>query len=293
MSPDSTIARSKAILRRGIFLSALFFICVASAVAQRVAILTPDNGSRSTAYASELAARFGRPFKILDSDLADAAFRSVAGPNPFNMTAQEARTIAAAIGCDHFILVRADGLRRTSLGKGEYYEAFAFFYLVDGRTGDLISWTSKSFEGDTQSKADDALTRSAEATAATLQDSLRVFIAHTAIVEKRTTIEEVPMEGTSTAAGLKPPIPYRRIKPEYPPIAFLYEVKATIDVEADIGAGGEVLAIKFVRWAGFDLEASVEKAIREMNWRPAMRNGKPLPMRILLRYNFTKVDKDP
>jgi hypothetical protein len=293
MSPDSTTARSKAILSRGIFLSALLLLCIASAGAQRVAILTPDNGSRSTAYASELSSRFGRPFKVLDSDLSGAAFRSIAGPDPFNMTVQEARTIAAAIGCDYFILVRADGLRRTSLGKGEYYEAFAFFYIVDGRTGDLISWSSESFERDTQTKADEALRSSADANAAKLENVLREFIAHTATVEKRKTIEEVPMEGTSAAAGLKPPIPYKRIKPGYPSIAFLYEVKATIDVEADIGAGGEVLAIKVVRWAGFDLEASVQKTIREMNWRPAMRNGKALPMRILLRYNFTKVDKDP
>ena len=40
------------------------------------------------------------------------------------------------------------------------------------------------------------------------------------------------------------------------------------------------------------LEESVEKAVRAMNWRPAMRNGSALPMRVLLRYNFTKVEKE-
>jgi hypothetical protein len=292
MSPDSIIADLKPILSRGIFLSALFLLCVAPAFAQRVAILAPENGVRSTEYASHIGSKFARPLKIIDSDLAGAAFRSVAPQNPLNMTVQEARTAAAAIGCDHFILVRAGGLRRTSLGKGEYYESFAFLYLVDGRSGDLISWTRESYEESTQQKADDALRQSADSTAAKVETILRDFIARSANVEKRTTIEEVPTEGTAAATGLKPPIPYKRIKPEYPSIAFLYEVKATIDVEVDIGAGGEVLAIKVVRWAGFDLEASVKKAIREMNWRPAVRNGKVLPMRILLRYNFTKVDKD-
>jgi hypothetical protein len=49
---------------------------------------------------------------------------------------------------------------------------------------------------------------------------------------------------------------------------------------------------KIVRWAGFGLEEAVERAVRSMNWRPAMRNGKALPMRVLLRYNFRKVEKD-
>jgi hypothetical protein len=29
-----------------------------------------------------------------------------------------------------------------------------------------------------------------------------------------------------------------------------------------------------------------------MNWRPAERNGKTLPMRFLLRYNFKKAEQD-
>jgi len=29
-----------------------------------------------------------------------------------------------------------------------------------------------------------------------------------------------------------------------------------------------------------------------MNWRPGERGGKPLPMRVLLRYNFTKIEKE-
>ncbi|MEO8042966.1 MAG: energy transducer TonB, partial [Acidobacteriota bacterium] len=84
----------------------------------------------------------------------------------------------------------------------------------------------------------------------------------------------------------------RRIKPDYTTTAFLYDVRATIDVEADVDSDGRILSTRIVRWAGFGLEDSVEKAIRSMNWRPAMRGGKPLPMRVLLRYNFTKVDKE-
>jgi outer membrane biosynthesis protein TonB len=71
----------------------------------------------------------------------------------------------------------------------------------------------------------------------------------------------------------------------------LYDTKATVDLEADVDLDGKIIGTRIVRWAGFGLDESVEAAVRSMNWRPAMRNGKPLPMRILLRYNFTKLDK--
>ena len=41
-----------------------------------------------------------------------------------------------------------------------------------------------------------------------------------------------------------------------------------------------------------ELDESVDKTVRAMNWRPAERNGKSLPMRFLVRYNFKKIDKE-
>jgi hypothetical protein len=288
MSRDSIIAE------RGLICSValLIFIQLSAvhALAQRIAILAPDRAGRSQSIALDLAADLGASFKILDSDLSASAFRSVKLSDPFNMSTGEARSVADVIGCDYFILIRSDGLRRSSLSKLDYFEAFAFLYLVNGRTGSLVSWTLLSYEGQDQPTADAQLAASLSEAAAKLRPAIKTREPDTTNFPEP--IEEVPAEGSPAAVGLKPPIPYKRVKPQYPSIAFLYDVRATVDVEADIGAGGEVLAIRVVRWAGFDLEQSVEKTVREMNWRPAMRNGKALPMRILLRYNFTKVDKD-
>lgn len=296
MSPDSIIADPIPTFRRttlpAVALLLLLQLNLIVCLAQRVAVITPDNSPRSVGYAGEVAARFNGKIRILDNGLTSAAFKSLAIPTPFNMTIDEAKTTASVVGCDYFIVVRSDGNRRTSLAQGEYFEAFAFLYLVDGRTGSLITWKRLSFEGSSQAHADEALVNSASPTAMGLSNSITEFAARSASSEKPPSIEEVPPDGSPAATGLKPPIPYKRIKPEYPSIAFLYDAKATIDAETDIGANGEVLAIRIVRWAGFELEAAVEKAVREMNWRPAMRDGKALPMRILLRYNFTKVDKD-
>ena len=72
----------------------------------------------------------------------------------------------------------------------------------------------------------------------------------------------------------------------------MYGVSGTVDIEADIDETGKISRTSIVRWAGYGLDESVERAVRTMNWRPAMRSGKPLPMRVLLRYNFTKIEKD-
>jgi TonB family protein len=92
--------------------------------------------------------------------------------------------------------------------------------------------------------------------------------------------------------SMRPTMPYRRIKPEYTPTAFLYEIAATVEAEVSIDEKGEIRRIDVVRWAGYGLDEAVISAIRQMNWRPGERSGKPLPMRVLLRYNFTKIDKE-
>ena len=86
-------------------------------------------------------------------------------------------------------------------------------------------------------------------------------------------------------------MPYRQIKPVSTSEAFLFGVHATVDAEADITADGSVADIRVIRWAGYGLEKAVTDAIRKMDWRPAERDGKNLPMRVMLRYNFTKLEK--
>jgi hypothetical protein len=259
--------------------------------AQRIAILTPEDKDRDIDYAARLAERLSGSMNVLDRSLSESAFRSVTISSVFNMTVAEARAAATVMGCDRFVLVRTGSHRRTSLSRSDYYESFAFLYLVDGRTGSLVSWIRKSFDADTQVKADDALADSVDVAAIELTAGLKSLNA-LKFMTAGPPVEEVPPEGSAAAINLKPPIPYKRIKPEYTSTAFLYDVRATIDIEADIAVDGSVLATRIVRWAGFGLEESVDAAVRAMNWRPAMRNGRALPMRVLLRYNFTKVDKD-
>ena len=102
----------------------------------------------------------------------------------------------------------------------------------------------------------------------------------------------MPTENSPEAKNFRPPLPYKRIKPPYTRTAYLYSVEATVDVEIDVDETGKISRAEIVRWAGFGLDESVRETIRRMNWKAADRNGKSLPMRVLLRYNFKKIEPD-
>jgi TonB family protein len=161
--------------------------------------------------------------------------------------------------------------------------------VVDSRSGSLIGWFRESEEGANEKDAREKLLDNSKLLSERITSSLK---SNRFSIVRDAKFVEVPPEGSSLADGLRTPVPYRRFRPEYTDLASSYGVRATVDIEVDIDADGTIVRTSIERWAGFGLEESVEKAVRSMNWRPAERNGKTLPMRILLRYNFVKVEKD-
>jgi TonB family protein len=102
-------------------------------------------------------------------------------------------------------------------------------------------------------------------------------------------IEDAPDdEKTAEVQGLRMPRPYRRMRPAYPETAALADAEATVDVLVDVRADGEVSDVRIARWGGFGLDESTVATVRQMHFFPAMKNGNPIPMRVLLRYNFRK-----
>lgn len=268
------------------FLSiALLFVFAASAQAQRWALLHPRVHDSLPGLDSVLRTEVAKRATLVDDDLAAAAFRSVQIADVFNMSADEARRVGSVIGCDRFLLFRSASQRRIASGGRTYFEAYVVTYLVETRSGTLIDWRLTTSEAATREEAAAQLRKKMEGLAASIVAAKGRAGAHPAFPEP-------PPESSSEAAGLKLPVPYRRIRPQYTETAFLYGVEATVDIEVDIDADGSVGRSRIARWAGFGLDESVEAAVRSMNWRPAMRDERPLPMRVLLRYNFRKVEKD-
>lgn len=259
---------------------------------QTVAILTPDGAESSKNFAEKLGGHLESGLKSLDASLSRAAYLSVSPATPFNLTSEESKRIGAAIGCDVFILIQAATVRRSSFQKAEYYESFAAVYLVSSRTGRLVFWKLQQFEAAKPDRSQKMLDDSVARLASEIAENVRSAIKRELTEPGGAAMEEVPEENSPAAKNFRAPIPYRRFKPEYTTQASLYDVAVTIDMVVDLDEKGTILRTEIVRWAGFGLDESVEKTVRTMNWRPAERNGKSLPMRFLVRYNFRKVGKD-
>lgn len=266
-------------------------VLFSSSPAQRLAILTPDKAPSSISFAEKLASKLAAELKVVDGALSESAYLSVSPKTPFNLTANESKATGAVIGCDLFIILRVATQRRSSFQRAEYYESYAPVYLVSSRTGRLVFWKLQQFEAAAPGTSERLLNDSVEQLAAEIANQAKAAIKREIAESDPPALEEVPDANSPAAKNFRSPIPYRRFKPEYTAEAALYDITATVDVLVDTNAVGSIMRTDVVRWAGYGLDESVEKTVRQMNWRPATRNGKPLPMRFLLRYNFRKVEK--
>jgi len=260
--------------------------------AQKIAILTPEKNAEGENFAEKLETWLFREFKILDKSLSEAAFNSSIYEKPFNLSLEESKNIGAAIGCDFFLLIQSKNLRRFSLEKKEYYESFAAVYVVSSRSGRLVFWKLVKGEAKITDEAEKLLFNEAEKLGSEIAEKIKKA-EKTEISEKNAAkLEELPEDDSPAAKNFRPPLPFKRIRPQYTEIANLYVVEATVDILLDVDETGKILSTEISRWAGFGLDESVIKTVMEMNWRPASRAEKTLPMSILLRYNFKKLDRD-
>jgi TonB family protein len=285
----------------GLLLLCIGCVCQAQTTARKTSVAVLDFGETET---GRLAAervwqsmREAGGLQLSDREEARAAARGAGYQGSLNMTLYEARELGASLGADFFITGDAQTLRRSPSTGDIYYEAYASIFLVSSRTGRLILWERPSFQAAAPEAALEMLLK--ELRRGEVRDRCEVAIRRAledesrmrALAVGRTAplIEEAPDDlKSASAAGLKLPLPYRRLRPPYPETAARAEAEATVDVEVDIGADGEVAKVEVVRWAGFGLDDVTVNTVRQMHFRPAMRDGQAIPMRVLLRYNFRK-----
>ncbi|MBX3281379.1 MAG: energy transducer TonB [Acidobacteria bacterium] len=265
-----------------------FFVLVfvLTAKAEKVATITVGDAVAAE-YAARLRPKLSANFTLLDEDLASSAFRSFNFATPTNLTVEEASAAGKAMGCDLFIVVSGGTNRRTSFEKPEYYESYASIYVVETRTGRLLTWLHPMVERESGPESLSTLLLTVDDSASEIEASLQNKSRQDDGFDS-SKIEALP---DTPEKGLKPPIPYRRIKPAYTEAAERLGIAATVEILVDINADGKVLGTNITRWAGFGLDEAVDDAVRKMSWRPAYRDGKPVAMRVLLRYNFKRLDK--
>jgi hypothetical protein len=222
---------------------------------------------------------------MIDSGISNSAFRAAEIGEPFNQTIETAQTLASSIGCEYFLLVNAETQRRAGLNEPDYFESSAAIYVVNGRTGVLLYWKLYIYKAASPASADELL----DAAAGLIGNDIVSAVNNSVEEKPDTAIAEPPEKDQPDPVTFRAPIPYKRMKPDLTEQASIYNVEATVDILVDVGFDGTILRTKIVRWAGYGLDESVAANVRRMNWRPAEINGKHLPMRILLRYNFKNV----
>ena len=282
-------------------LAALLFISTHAQANQHPVLSVLDFGSSPIAKLATdtLRARLRSTGEvaIADPDLSRAAAKGIGYTGSLNLTVTDARDLGAALATEFYILGDAQTLRRSSFETPVYYESYCSIFLVSARTGRLLLWERPSFADAEATKAearlsqylsDDALPRRLIAVIKKTHDDERIQrTVLTASAEAL--IEEAPDDEKAAAAqGLRAPRPYRRLRPEYPQTAARADAEATVDVVVDVGADGEVGEVQIVRWAGFGLDESTVATVRQLHFFPALKNGTPIAMRVMLRYNFRK-----
>jgi TonB family protein len=236
-------------------------------------------------------------FNVADADLSRAAAKGIGYSGSLNLTASEARDLGAALAAEFYIVGDVQTLRRTSFQVPIYYESYCSIFLVSARSGKLIFWDRPSFENTEATRAELLLSQHLSGDVFTRRLITSIRKAREDERTQRTVlpnaaeavIEEAPDdEKAAEVQGIRLPRPYRRLRPDYPDTAARAEAEAIVDVVVDVGADGEVGEVQVVRWAGFGLDESTVATVRQLHFFPAMKNGTPIPMRVLLRYNFRK-----
>lgn len=268
----------------------------------RVAVLDfgETNAGRRTADKLALSLAVAAELSLADRGESRAAARGIGYAGSLNLTLGEARDLGFALGADFYLLGEAQTTRRSPSDRPPFYEAYVSIFLVSTRTGRLVAWERPSFEASSPEVAekllltalggDEARQRYLTATRRSQEEERNERVR--AVEQPSPLIEDAPDEGSPTAAGLRLPAPYRRLQPAYPEAAARVGVEAIVDVLVEIDAGGEVVGVEVVRWAGYQLDEATVQTIRQLHFRPAMRDGVAVPLRVLLRYNFRRPPKE-
>ena len=252
---------------------------------------------------SAFAEALGRDSRVelIDHSRIEPALTGIGYDGSINMSKDEARRLAAAIGCDFFIVGKVEALTRSERENESHEEAFAGVMIVDGRTGALAVFDFISEKAATREVALSAVTKTLGERAAGYIDRLiqirkqsqlpATTSSSSSVATAGDLIEDMPDEDSPRAAGFTPPQFLSRVKPTYTSEAEQADITATVEAMVVFRSNGEVGTIEITRWAGFGLDESAAAAIRQLKFTPALRNANPISVRAMLRYNFRRVSE--
>ena len=264
----------------------------------RVAVVGFGSGA-PLAIAPVLVSALEESGRVLtvEPSLFEPAIAAMGYQGSLNMSLDEARRLGSAIGCDFFIIGKAEVLTRSEHANESHQEALLAIMIVDGRAGTLAVFDLLAGEAGSPEKAVASVSRALAARVPEYVDRMLKFrAARESLFSSRQlekpdgeNVEEMPLDGSPQARGFRPPEFLSRVKPVYTAEAERSDVNATVEVMVVLRSSGEVGEAVITRWAGFGLEDSALRAIRQLKFNPATRNGQPISIRAMIRYNFRRV----
>lgn len=267
--------------------------------ALRVALIgfvdgSPANNAPRFEDALEAALKRDARVALIERSQLQPALTGIGYDGSINMSRDEARGLGAAIGCDFFIIGKKDVSTRSRTKGESHEEALVGVMIVDGRTGALATFDFLSEKAATKEAALAAVMKTIESRAQSYIDRMHECRAARETMTRPNTasserIEDLPDAETALGASFKPPEFLNRVKPEYTESAERADVSAIVEAVAIFRVNGEIGEVQIIRWAGFGLDESAERAIRNLNFKPATRDGKPISVRATVRYNFRRV----
>lgn len=259
-------------------------------VGPRIAIvsLQGDQGSEVTLLLEQVVSKFNP----VDPDLTRRAVKGASYSGSLNMSRSDAKSLGESIGCDYYFAGLAKIVRRIGTRDDTYFESLAGVYLIETRTGRLVKFTMVRERAPTDSEASGKMLKSLKAHLIDLEQAISAAFKRSQD-EARTlppadALEVIDLEGGSTPLGVSAPVFYERLKPEYTDDAANIDLVATVEISAIFGTAGRVESSEVLRWAGFGLDESALATVRKLRFKPAMKQGKPISVRGLVRYNFKK-----
>ncbi|MGH9741542.1 MAG: energy transducer TonB, partial [Candidatus Acidiferrum sp.] len=94
----------------------------------------------------------------------------------------------------------------------------------------------------------------------------------------------------SSSADLTGLAPIRKVDPKYPPALIEQNIEGDVVLYAVIRADGSVDSIQVVRSVDPQLDANAKSALSQWKFRPAMKDGVPVPLEAIVHVPFRLPD---
>ncbi len=230
---------------------------------------------------------------VIDGAQLRPALAGVGYDGSINLSAEDARRLGSALGCDFFIIGKAETLTRSERENQSHEETLIGLMMVDGRSGQLAVFDLITEKAAARADSLDGAAKTLAARASGYVDRALAFRAARFRIQNTSSsaidpVEDIPDEGSTRSAGFSPPVFLNRVKPEYTPEADRAAISATVEANVVFRRNAEVGEIEITRWAGFGLDESAARAIRQLKFKPATRDGQPVSVRAVIRYNFRR-----